>query len=147
MSAIKASAASPAPALQRPLRVLLVDDCLESIRLMSHMLDQYKCEVTMAFDGEDSIPLLLKQNYDLIILDWQMPLMSGGEMLLMLDNMIEDKKLFHIKKSIPVIVYSAHQETELNIPKCRHFHFLGMISKQKVYSKMMQDFNYILRSL
>lgn len=145
MSAIKAIA--PTLEVQRPLRVLLVDDCLESIRLMSHILDQYKCEVTMAFDGEDSIPLLLKQNYDLIILDWQMPLMNGEEMLLMLDNLIEDKKLFPIKHSIPVIVYSAHPENELKIPKCRHFHFLGLISKQKIYSKMMQDFNYILRSL
>lgn len=145
MSAIKAIAPSLEP--QRPLRVLLVDDCLESVRLMSHILDQYKCEVTMAFDGEDSIPLLLKQSYDLIILDWQMPLMNGKEMLLMLDNLIEDKKLFHIKHSIPVIVYSAHHESELKIPKCRHFHFLGLINKQKVYSKMMQDFNYILRSL
>lgn len=134
-----------APAL--PLKVLLVDDCLESIRLMSHILDQYKCDITMAFDGEDSVPLLIKEEFDLIILDWQMPLMTGKEMLLMMDRLLNEHRITKQKISTPVIIYSAHDESELDIPKCKHFHYLGFINKQKVYSTMMRDFNYIIRTL
>lgn len=131
----------------RPLKVLLVDDCLESIRLMSHILDQYKCDITMAFDGEDSIPLLVKEDFDLIILDWQMPLMTGKEMLLMMDRLLNEHRISKNKASTPVVIYSAHDESELEVPKCRHFHYLGFINKQKVYSTMMRDFNYIIRTL
>ena len=77
---------------QQPTRVLIIDDSLESVRLMSHILDHYKCETTMAFDGQDAIPLLVHRHYDLIVLDWQMPQLGGRDTLLLMDRLLTEKK-------------------------------------------------------
>ena len=82
------------PQLQKQFsrRILVIDDSIDSIRIMNHILDQHKCNVTMSFDGEDAIPLLISNHYDLVILDWQMPQMGGRETLLLMDRLMDEKK-------------------------------------------------------
>lgn len=65
----------------RPFRVLIVDDCPDDIArpyLLTHHLG---CEVTLALDGLQALSTVKKDRYDLIILDWNMPIMSGHEFL------------------------------------------------------------------
>ncbi|MEK2645656.1 response regulator [Bdellovibrio sp. BCCA] len=132
---------------QHTPRVLVIDDSLDSVKLMSHILDHYKCDVTMAFDGQDAIPLLVNRQFDLVILDWQMPQMGGRDTLLLMDRLLTEKKIHRIRKAIPVVIYTGHSEEELELPLVRHFTYMGFINKRQAFSSMMRSFNFILRSI
>jgi CheY-like chemotaxis protein len=131
---------------QRTPRVLVIDDSLDSVKLMSHILDHYKCDVTMAFDGQDSIPLLVNKQFDLVVLDWQMPQMGGRDTLLLMDRLLTERKA-KLRKPIPVVIYTGHSEEELDLPLVRNFSYLGFINKRQAFSSMMRSFNFILRSI
>ncbi len=132
---------------QHSPRVLVIDDSLDSVKLMSHILDHYKCDVTMAFDGQDSIPLLVNKHFDLIVLDWQMPQMGGRETLLLMDRLLSERKAHKLRRPIPVVIYTGHSEEELDLPLVRNFTYMGFINKRQAFSSMMRSFNFILRSI
>lgn len=60
-------------------------------------IEGYNSEV--AYDGEEAIKLIQKKNFDLILLDWRMPKISGIQVLKFLK---EEKKL-----TIPIILLTA----------------------------------------
>ncbi|MEN0059243.1 MAG: response regulator [Bdellovibrio sp.] len=128
-------------------RVLVIDDSLDSVKLMSHILDHYKCDVTMAFDGQDAIPLLANRHFDLVILDWQMPQMGGRDTLLLMDHLLSEKKANKTRRAIPVVIYTGHSEEELELPLVKNFNYTGFINKNQAFSSMMRSFNFILRAL
>jgi hypothetical protein len=132
---------------QKTPRVLVIDDSLDSVKLMSRILDHYKCDVTMAFDGQDAIPLLVNKFYDLVVLDWQMPQMGGRETLLLMDRLLTEKKIHKIRKPLPVVIYTGHSEEELDLPLVRNFSYLGFINKRQPFSSMLKSFNAILHSI
>lgn len=132
---------------QHSARVLVIDDSLDSVKLMSHILDHYKCEVTMAFDGQDAIPLLVNKPFDLIVLDWQMPQMGGRDTLMLMDRLLSERKVHKIRRPIPVVIYTGHSEEELDLPLVKHFTYTGFINKRQAFSSMLRSFNFILRSI
>jgi DNA-binding NtrC family response regulator len=60
-------------------RVLLVDDEDVIRRLMTRMIEGHGCECTATPSGEEAVPLLEKQVFDLLIVDKNLPGMSGIE--------------------------------------------------------------------
>lgn len=132
---------------QHSPRVLVIDDSLDSVKLMSHILDHFKCDTTMAFDGQDAIPLLVSRQYDLLVLDWQMPQMGGRDTLLLLDRLLTEKKVHKLRRPLPVVIYTGHSEEELDLPLVRNFNYMGFINKRQPFSTMMRSFHFILRSI
>lgn len=61
------------------LRVLLVDDNAINLKVASAMLARESCLVTVAANGTDAIALYLESEYDVILMDCQMPDMDGCE--------------------------------------------------------------------
>lgn len=136
------------PQLQKQFskNILVIDDSIDSIRIMSHILDQYKCDVTMSFDGEDAIPLLIANHYDLVILDWQMPQMGGRETLLLMDRLMDEKK-FRPRFPIPVVIYTGTERELLDLPHVAHFEYVGFISKDQPYRQMLTNIQSVLKSI
>lgn len=66
------------------LRILLVDDATFIRDLIKRTLRKFlpTCEVVEASDGRKAQSILNKQHVDLILSDWEMPGMSGEELLL-----------------------------------------------------------------
>lgn len=131
-------------------RVLLVDDSVDSMKLLNQILERHNCNVTMAFDGADSIPLLVNEDFDLVVLDWQMPQMGGRETLIMMDRLIKEHKVHKAKKkgkSIPVVIFTGHDQNDIELPPCDHFSYSGFIRKEQGYSEMTKCFTAILRDL
>jgi signal transduction histidine kinase len=67
------------PALLRPLRVLVVDDEAQSRTLVARFLKTDGHEVTAAEGGRKALALFGQGEFDLVITDRAMPLMSGDE--------------------------------------------------------------------
>ncbi|MBN2776711.1 MAG: response regulator [Bacteroidales bacterium] len=82
--------------------ILIADDEKISLHLLEKYLltDDKNYAIHKAFDGKQALDIAKKHAPDLILLDWNMPLLNGEEVL---------KELRHdsLTKNIPVIIVSA----------------------------------------
>ena len=60
-------------------RILIVEDNLQSMRLIEMTLKAKGYTLLEAFDGEEAIEVAVRERPDLVILDIQLPKMSGLE--------------------------------------------------------------------
>ncbi|MDK9699542.1 MAG: response regulator [bacterium] len=67
--------------MPRRLRVLIVDDEVEIVRLLSEIISTVGWEAVGARDGLDAYELFKREKFDLIITDIYMPRMNGLELL------------------------------------------------------------------
>ncbi len=69
-------------ALNTKMKVLVVDDFATMRRIIKNILRQIGfTNIVEADDGSTALPILEKDNIDLVITDWNMPKMSGLELL------------------------------------------------------------------
>ncbi len=73
----RAPPAAPAEATQLRGKVLVVDDSRDHQRLVASMLERVGAEVTTADSGDVALHLLTKMQFDLVLLDMQMPDKDG----------------------------------------------------------------------
>jgi len=64
-----------------PKKVLAVDDSRSVRKLVEFTLKDRGFEVTTAEDGQEGLELLLKEQFDAVILDINMPRLDGFELL------------------------------------------------------------------
>ncbi|MBF0486588.1 MAG: response regulator [Nitrospirae bacterium] len=83
------------------LRVLLVEDDMNSRLVASEILKKNGCSVTEAVDGEKAVALLNEGMFDLILMDVQMPAMDGLEAARII-------KSSESTRNIPIIAMTAH---------------------------------------
>lgn len=60
-------------------RVLIVDDSLVNIKVLSRMLEQTKVQIDTALSGEQCLEMTREKTYNVILLDNRMPGISGAE--------------------------------------------------------------------
>jgi PAS domain S-box-containing protein len=59
--------------------ILIVEDYAPNQRLIKRMLEKFYCQVDIASSGEEALLKLKKNEYDLVLMDCQMPNMDGYE--------------------------------------------------------------------
>ena len=69
--------ALPPPTPPRPLRILVVEDNRASRVLMQKMLGRLGHDVTLAEDGQVAIDAMAANEFDLVLMDLQMPVLDG----------------------------------------------------------------------
>ena len=80
--------------------ILIVDDKSENLYSLKQLLQLNLFEVDTAISGEEALKKILKNDYELIILDVQMPGMDGYEVA-------ESVTGYSKSKNIPIIFLSA----------------------------------------
>ncbi|MBF0441215.1 MAG: response regulator [Oligoflexales bacterium] len=83
--------------------ILVVDDNVDLLRLITGYLKDENFQVSTAINGIDAIKKCKKRKPDLIISDWMMPVMSGPEFI----QNIKNDKIF---SAVPVILLTARSE-------------------------------------
>jgi len=81
-------------------RVLVVDDEIDILKAVVLRLQKAGYEVLTAADGKAALQCVKDTKPDLLLIDFCLPLMTGGEVCLMIKS---DETLKHI----PVIIMSA----------------------------------------
>jgi len=81
-------------------RILSIDDSRTIRLLLARLFRPFACELMEAANGEEGLAVASRANPDLIILDYNMPVMDG---IAMLRKMREDPGL----KRTPVIMLTA----------------------------------------
>lgn len=90
--------------------ILIVDDKAENLFSLQKTLESHNLDVDTAFSGEEALKKILKQTYDLIILDVQMPGMDGFELA-------ETISGYSKSKDIPILFLSAISKEKKFITK------------------------------
>jgi two-component system, OmpR family, response regulator len=87
------------------MRLLIVEDESDLLRALSRALREDGYAVDMAEDGEEGRFKALECDYDAIVLDWMLPVMSGLEVL----------KALRAKKQTPVLMLTAKTAVQSRI--------------------------------
>ncbi len=86
------------------IHVLVAEDNPINQKLIKIILENFGLKVSMASNGEEAFKLRKKENYDIIFMDIQMPVMSGTEATKMILKYEEENALDHI----PIIALTAN---------------------------------------
>jgi signal transduction histidine kinase/ActR/RegA family two-component response regulator len=85
-------------------RLLLVEDNFVNQRVAVYMLTKLGHQVDVARHGREAVDMLAKSNYDLVLMDCQMPEMDGFEAT----RIIRDPSSHVLDHAIPVIAMTAN---------------------------------------
>lgn len=88
-----------------PKKILIVDDDRLNVTLIRFSLKEKGYEVTTAQDGDEGLDAVRAQRPDLIVLDIQMPRMSGFEFM-------SEIKVIPGGANIPVIMLTANENMQ-----------------------------------
>ena len=100
-------------------KILLVEDNKETADLVKMALEYEDMNVDVAFDGQDGLEHFMKNEYDLILLDLEMPRMNGEELVI---------KIRNINPYVDIIVYTNYSQFA-DIKKLVNLGINGYINK------------------
>ena len=78
---VAASSMNPATLLSKPMRVLLADDHEDIRRLTTYQLERSGHHVTSVSNGKDALDAARRASFDVILLDEEMPGLTGVEVV------------------------------------------------------------------
>ena len=84
-----------------PIRVLVLDDLADNLRLMGELLSGAAAEASFAKSGAQALRIAARANFQLAILDLNLPDMSGFEV---------GQQIRHLQPQCALIYCSAHNE-------------------------------------
>jgi DNA-binding response OmpR family regulator len=85
---------------QRPRRALIVDDEPKIVEILTQYLKDEGFEVTPAFDGAEAIEKALAEPFDVVLLDLNLPVVSGVEVF----------KRIRRQSDVPVLMITVRDE-------------------------------------
>jgi len=105
------------------VKILIVDDMVVNQLLAQTILEDIGFETEVATNGQFAIELLEKNNYDIILMDLQMPEMNGWEATQYIRSNMKPPKA-----TIPIIALTA-DVTKNNADKCKEAGMDDYVSK------------------
>lgn len=87
----------------RPLRILLAEDTVANQKFLKIILNRRGHVVSVASDGNEAVRLLSEKDFDVILMDVQMPSLDGFEATKAIRSMPDVRK-----RTIPIIAMTAH---------------------------------------
>jgi len=127
--------------VEGPMRVLVVDDQPQAVKLVSTILEKEGYQVLKAYGGVEGLDMVRKERPDLVILDLIMPDMSGIEVL-------TELKKDPTTRDVPVMILTAKhisrreveemRENVLSITKKEDFSKDKLLKELEMYSRLAQ---------
>jgi CheY-like chemotaxis protein len=108
LSGLSPQAAGPSPdsrrqAAQRPLRILLAEDNPVNQKVALYIVHQYGHGVTVANNGREAIQHVQNEDFDLVLMDVQMPTMDGFQATAAIRQLPDPTKA-----RVPIVAMTAH---------------------------------------
>ena len=85
-------------------KILVIDDSPTLRKLLRYYLSRREYDVSEANNGKVGLDFITRENFDLVILDMMMPIMSGDDVL----QKLKEMENF----SVPVLILSADKDEE-----------------------------------
>ena len=123
-------------------RLLIVDDNKVNRLLLSRHIDLLGHRFELAENGRIALERLRSEPFDLLLLDIEMPLVSGDEIM----HAIREKRLVNDGDEVPVILYSGTEPSELH-RLVKETGALGAIHKTRDSAEFTEAFERLVRHL
>jgi PAS domain S-box-containing protein len=123
----------------RGLRALVVDDVESSRHVLVELLASWSVEAVEASSGVEAIALLLpakpalQRPFDLVLLDWRMPTMSGLEVVRWIRDRVEEQVL----REPPVVVMVTAFDREQLLEEAAGLPFQAVLRKPVSASRLL----------
>jgi two-component system sensor histidine kinase/response regulator len=101
----------PTETTVKGMNILLVDDNKMNLLIANKFLKNWQANIKQATNGQMAVELAMVNNYDLIIMDLQMPIMDGFEAAAIIKQTQPD---------LPIIALSADAMPETKIKAAQH---------------------------
>ena len=102
----------PEMALRHPLRLLLVEDNEINTKVALRLLGGFGYRADVAADGLEALQALMRQPYDVVLMDIQMPRMDGLEATQRMVAMHADKRLAQMPRIIGMSANALQSDME-----------------------------------
>ena len=117
-------------------KVLIVDDELDCISIVQCRLEWCNYEVITATNGKEGLEKAVSEKPDLILLDTNMPVMNGHEML---ERMRKDREI----QDTPVVMVTALCDAK-DIDTASSFGISDYVTKPIDFEKLIEKISNIL---
>lgn len=88
--------------IPRRLRVLIVEDTPASRKLLATVLGKRGYQVDLAENGEEAVQMVHERDYDVVLMDVQMPIMDGLQATALIRRLTEPAK-----SHLPIVAVTA----------------------------------------
>jgi len=95
-------------ALTHPLAILLVEDNPSNRKVIELYLKQLPCRITVAENGKDAVEKFTAGNFDLVLMDMEMPIMDGYDATLIIRDLEANPPV----PPTPIVALTAHSFKE-----------------------------------
>ena len=130
--------ASPDPAANKGLRILVAEDNVVNQKLAVRLLQKMGHEAIVAVNGQEAVAASEKEDFDLILMDIQMPLMDGFEATAAIRQR-ENRE----GRSIPIVALTAHA-TAGHLEKCLAAGMDGYVAKPIKKKQLLAEITRLL---
>ncbi|RUO24945.1 GAF domain-containing hybrid sensor histidine kinase/response regulator, partial [Aliidiomarina sanyensis] len=117
----------------RGKRILIAEDVRLNRELLGHWLTRTQCEIVYAENGQEAVDCALEQDFDLILMDLQMPLLDGFD---------ASKRITANRPDIPIFALSA-AISELDMARSKECgmrrHLPKPISRSDFYAAIAEE--------
>jgi signal transduction histidine kinase/CheY-like chemotaxis protein/CHASE1-domain containing sensor protein len=137
---IQATIAEPEQKTKPPARldgkqILLVEDSPDNQDIFNYFLKKYGAEVTTVADGLQAVTYAGEKNYDLILMDIQIPEIDGKE---------ATRRIRQAGYENPIVAVTAHAMAD-EIESCLRAGCVGQITKPVVESDFIYQVNFYMK--
>lgn len=118
-------------------KILIVDDDAMNLRMIEVILKKKDYDVKKADSGQAALALLKEEPVDLVLLDVEMPVMNGIEVL---DAIRERREM----ADLPVMFLSASEDMETDVADGK-FAVQGFIKKPILPQKLYENVDVLFK--
>lgn len=121
--------------LARALKVLVVEDNLVNQKLIARLLERLGCAVDLALGGEEALAMMMQSQFDIVLMDCQMPEMDGYE------TTIEIRKREAGRCRTPIVAITANV-MDRDLERCLECGMDAHLTKPIDFPKLRAALNY-----
>lgn len=126
--------------MPKPL-VLIVDDIFVNRILLSEITSDIGCDYKVANNGKEAIEKMQVHDFDMILMDIEMPVMNGLETTKYIRTEMEDRF-----KKIPIVALTAHNPNDF-FEEFNSAGFDELLTKPYLMSKIQEMVDRFCKSM
>lgn len=92
------------------MRILIIEDDVDTLDYIQERLEEKCIAVDTATNGEDGLRLATRNDYDLILLDYGLPLMNGLDVCIAIRSQPSETR-----RHVPIVIISVTDETTCKV--------------------------------